>query len=570
MASPRPPVSRTSIAHREILIVFLLTLFGTLIRLWRVGQSGLTHFDEGIYAIAGLWAVSPRSLAGLDPTIVSYAPGGFPIQVGFAYLGLGVSDVAAILPSVLAGTITIPVVGWLAHRTFGTGAGAPAAALAALSGFHVAFSRMALTDASFLLVWTLALIVGQRFMERPRAARGVALGLCVGLAQWFKYNGWLAGVAVPAAACLGMAIDPAERQGERLRAIWGGGLLAALVAAVVYWPWFRFVESNGGYAALLRHQRGYLGGLASWFPHWNLQLDQAAVLSGGMVWNLAGAVTACLAVVLTGPGRASAGTRFRGALPMLALAGVLTVAPSFAWWLGIPWLLSRWKVAAPGERLLQVAWAGLSILTPFYHPYARLWLPLLSIGWVVAGGGLAWLTGWGQGGATASRGLILATFACVVLAVLQGLPILRSASDTDFPGPIASTSRPSIRVAVNEILRNLPAGVSGLRVLARPTVTFALGGRVPAMVEADLEHLLTSGDGRAWALVDVVQLMQGGDLEAARRRLLERWELVGEYPTAISLPTLLDVDPGTARGNRSAVADAPLLLLRPRTRGNLP
>ena len=82
--------------------------------------------------------------------------------------------------------------------------------MAALSGFHVAFSRMALTDASFLFFWVLALIAGQRFLERPGAARGVVLGLSVGLAQWFKYNGWLAGVAVPMAACLGL-VDRRER-----------------------------------------------------------------------------------------------------------------------------------------------------------------------------------------------------------------------------------------------------------------------------------------------------------------------------------------------------------------------
>src|SRR4051794_40580598 len=267
MASSRHHSSNSSASRREILIVFLLTLLGALLRLWGLGKLGLTHFDEGIYAIGGLWALSPRSLAGLDPTVIPYAPGGYPFLVGLTYLGLGVSDVAAILPSILAGTMTIPAVGWLARRTFGPGAGGPAAAMAALSGFHVAFSRMALTDASFLLFWTLALVAGQRFLERPGAARGVWLGLSVGLAQWFKYNGWLAGMAVPLAACLGMAIDAAERERRRILAVWGFGLLAAVAAAIVYWPWFAFVESHGGYADLLRHHRGYLGGRSPWVGH---------------------------------------------------------------------------------------------------------------------------------------------------------------------------------------------------------------------------------------------------------------------------------------------------------------
>ena len=165
-----------------------------------------------------------RGLAGLDPTLIPYAPPGFPFLVGVAYLGLGVSDLAAILVSILAGTLTIPAAAWLARRTFGAGAGAAAAALVAFSGFHVAFSRVALTDASFLLCWILALVCGQRFLERPRFSSAIALGLSVGLAQWFKYNGWLLGVFVVLAACLGILVDPKERHRPRIRAVWGFGL----------------------------------------------------------------------------------------------------------------------------------------------------------------------------------------------------------------------------------------------------------------------------------------------------------------------------------------------------------
>ena len=258
-----------------------------------VAAAGSVHFDEGIYAIAGLWSVSPRGLASLDPTLIPYAPPGFPILVGVAYLALGVSDLAAILVSILAGTLTIPATAWLARRTFGAGAGAAAAALVAFSGFHVAFSRVALTDASFLLCWVLGLVCGQRFLERPRFSSAVALGLSVGLVQCFKYNGWLLALIVVLAACLGILVDPKERQRPRVRAVWGLGLLAALVAVAVYWPWFTFVESHGGYVGLLKHYQSYMGGVSSWLPHLRLQLEQMAALSGGPAWN----VTAYLAAV---------------------------------------------------------------------------------------------------------------------------------------------------------------------------------------------------------------------------------------------------------------------------------
>ena len=86
------------------------------------------------------------------------------------------------------------------------------------------------------------------------------LGLAVGVAQLVKYNGWLAGAIVAATALLGPVVSVDERTRSRLLRTFGWGVLAAVVAALVEWPWFRFVEAHGGYAALLRHQRGYLDG----------------------------------------------------------------------------------------------------------------------------------------------------------------------------------------------------------------------------------------------------------------------------------------------------------------------
>ena len=95
-------------------------------------------------------------------------------------------------------------------------------------------------------------------------------------------------------ACLGILVDPKERHRPRIRAVWGFGLLAALLAVAVYWPWFAFVESHGGYARLLTHHQSYMGGFSSWPPHLRLQLEQMAALSGGPAWN----VTEYLAAVL--------------------------------------------------------------------------------------------------------------------------------------------------------------------------------------------------------------------------------------------------------------------------------
>ncbi len=345
MAPARNNSARSNLLSREVLIVGLLAMAGAALKFWGLPRLGLSHFDEGVYAIAELWSVSPRGLASLDPTLIPYAPPGFPILVGIAYLGLGVRDLAAILVSILAATLTIPAAAWLARRTAGAGAGAAAAALVAFSSFHVAFCRVALTDASFLLCWILGLVCGQRFLERPRLSSAIALGLSVGLAQWFKYNGWLLGLFVVLAACLGSFEDPKERHRPRIRAVWGFGLLAVLLAVAVYWPWFAFVASHGGYAGLLKHHQSYMGGFSSWPPHLRLQLEQMAALSGGLAWNVTEYLAAvlCCKLVLLPLGKPN---RDRASL-LLAIFAL--VFPFFYWWLGAGWVLDPRQRRSPAS-----------------------------------------------------------------------------------------------------------------------------------------------------------------------------------------------------------------------------
>ncbi len=519
------------------------------------------HFDEGIYAIAGLWSLSPRGLAGLDPVLIAYAPPGFPFLVGLAYSVLGPADVSAILVSILAGTLTVPAAAWLAHRTFGAGAGPPAAALAALSGFHVAFSRMALTDASFLLCWVVGLIVAQRFVERPGAGSGIALGVAVGVAQLFKYSGWTLGAAV-ILALPAVALGDASRRTKAHQArAWGFGLLGAVVALAVYAPWFWFVENHGGYRALMAHHAGYAGSVGSWLPHWRAQLEELSALSGGFPWNLAGWLMALGAAVAMRLGRGGRPETAR--LAMLALVvGSGILAPTLLWWLG----LTFWgRGASAGRRLLGVAWLGLSILTPFYHPYARLWLPIQALGWIAAAGVIAELLASGEPDSKRSRTRFGLIAACCLAALAQGLALMTTPSPAERGAGLLAPSD-SLRRAVAATLAELPDGASGLRVLARPPATFYIGGGAEARVAPDLEGLLRDGSGR-WALVDWAQLRQSSDAEEAAARLLERWEKVGEQPTTLNLPTLLDIDPGAARIARPTEADAPLWLLRRRGTG---
>jgi 4-amino-4-deoxy-L-arabinose transferase-like glycosyltransferase len=512
--------------------------------------------------------------------VVSYAPPGFPILVGLAFLGLGVSDVPAIFVSVLAGTMTIPATAWLARRTFGAGAGAAAAAFVTTSGFHLVFSRMALTDALSLLFWVLGLICGQRFLERPGILAAVALGASTGLAQLIKYNGWLIGGFVILAALAGLVLDHQERSRGKLLAVWGYGLLAAFLAALIYWPWFRFVETHGGYSHLLQHQRGYTGGSGTWLPHLRAQLDQVAALSGGSGWVATGYVSALVSSALAaGVGADMQLRRLTIAVTIAVVIGAAFVAfPPMFWMVGLSACFGL-RTGGPGRRLVGVSWLGLSLITPFYHPYARLWLPAHLMGLLAVSEYLKFTFSKGlHGGAggqgtleegTARRRLILGSLPIAVIFLVvfgpHGRPNL-FAGPGECPGPLAATD--SLRLAVNRTVADLqPQATPRLRLLARPSVTFYLGGRIPVQVEPNLARLLEPANPSFWALVDQAQLRQEGDLNASVERLLSHWVLLKEYPTELNLPTLLDVDPGAALRGRSDARFAPLWLLRPRPQG---
>jgi dolichyl-phosphate-mannose-protein mannosyltransferase len=557
---------------RELWVVAALTLVGGLLRLWSFGRLGLVHFDEGIYALAGLWVFSPRGLPGLDPTIIPYEPPGFPFLVGLAYALLGVGDTPAILVSIIASTLTIPAVGWVGYGTFGRGAGAAAAAFAAFSGPHIAFSRMALTDATFLLFWVVAIGLGQRFLERPGLLRAVMLGLSVGVAQLFKYNGWIAGVLVALSAVVWLLFRPDARTRTSLLTIWGWGLLAALLAAIVYWPWYRFVESHGGYAALLAHHRSYLGGISSWLGHLHVQLGQAKVLSAGAAWELfAGSLAGVITLAAT-RGRPHGLRRFPRRLFRMGYLAVISATGLMGMVLVILFLGT---IALSSKRLtialihLMTGWFVLIVLTPFYHPYARLWLPVEAFDWILMGGAFSVILVRSEPVVPRAAGVDtvqpprVPIVALAVICVLAFFGIGREHVSSSVRVPTMLGPSDSLRQACQILSRDLPGDLESVRLYARPPVTFYLAGRIHLTPQRDLDHLFAPGDPRSWALLDMAMVRQELGARERLADLIDRWTVVREVSTTLNLPTLLDIDPSAAT-NGAGDRSAPLLLLRPK------
>jgi 4-amino-4-deoxy-L-arabinose transferase-like glycosyltransferase len=565
--------------YREILFIIILTLAGALVRIWSLGRLGLVHFDEGIYTLAGLWPLLPRGLQSLDPTYIAYAPPGFPILVGLAYLLIGINDTSAILVSILTGTATIPVCAWLSLRTFGRGAGAVVAAVAAGSAAHVSFSRMALTDASFLLIFLIAVGQGQRFLERPNATRAILLGLSVGAAQLFKYNGWISGMIVVVALALRQTVNRNKETSRAVLTAWSWGLLAILLAAIMYWPWFQFVENHGGYRLLLAHQRGYMNGISRWWDHLHMQLSQARALGGSLRWRISVGIAAGLVNLI------SAGDfpRFqrrgpRRIIEALGLASLCAVS-NVEWWAPLGWIVCiatcGIQSASPTMLVLGVGWLTLSIMTPFYHPYARLWLPVHALGWIIIGGLFTAVRSWLESADRSTTNqqkrrfnpLLGFALICVVALANMITSALRSGKE-HFPNALEPTD--SLRIACRAVPRSLPATVSDLRLFSRPAVTFyaSFDNHVNLRIQPSLERLLEPSGQSTWCLLDTALAPQERGSSGEGSALSPNWVTARSFSTYLNLPTALDIDP-TSCYQGSIDSSAPLLLLRPaRPEGN--
>ena len=559
--------------RRPGILVAILTVMGAVVRLWNFSRVGLEHFDEGIYAFAGLWAVRPSGLATLDPSVISYAPPGLPILVGLSYLLTfpwpGVSGLSAIVPAELCGIAAIPVMYWIGARTFNVGTGIAAAALLAAAGPHVAFSRMALTDAPFLLAWLVALGLGGRFLERPGAGRAAAFGLAVGVAQNVKYNGWLIGAILAATVIVDCVVGSVESRRRSRRAL-GFGLLAAVVAAVVYAPWFLFVERHGGYGAVLKHQRGYLMPATSWLPNLRLQLAQwvalSGLISGALTWGAVGWGLAWIGRHLVGPAREpSRWSRLWTRLTLLGGIALMGVLPTLPWWLGLalaPWLL---RDTRPAVRLVGAGWVVLTVLTPFYHPYARLMLPLQAFCWLIAAGVIGEILPDAELNDERSWPVPRRSARGIVLTLAAGVGVacgfLIEPRAVPYPALLAPSD--SLKsVAAKIATRIKTRGGPTIEVYARPSLTFYLNTvhglpttSLPSYPDFTSSIIVPGRPPTKWVIIDEVLCLGGPPMQAGFGRAGLHGEGDVVFPDFLPLTTMLDADPHAAYGTSMFGAD---------------
>jgi 4-amino-4-deoxy-L-arabinose transferase-like glycosyltransferase len=413
-AHERAPQARPNAV--EWWLVAAISLAGLAARCARPAALAVEHFDEGVYASNIFFSGEE----GRDryPDQHLYAPPLLPHLVEWTMVALGPSNLAAMVPGIVAGSLTVPLVWWVGRRWIGPTAGLASATVVALNDAHIFFSRTALTDV-LLCLWVVAAVYlfWEAQVTRSRLAL-VAAGAVTGLAWWTKYSGWLplaiglAGVVpwrmadVRGAMRPGQSSRPSNSDSVRLLAgamlRWG---VVAAIALLVWSPWLWSLQGKGGYAAVMKNHRGYMVGLAGWFPSLCSQAAKIRSLDGPFTtvalpvalalcaayfkkasrsrftWNcLLSNRTLLLAVAATCLSWAFLGSAV-GSL-LFAAAGLLAVG------------VSRRPVCEGGHDsprvslaiwLLAAWFLGLMATTPLYTPYPRLALPLLMACWLCVG-----------------------------------------------------------------------------------------------------------------------------------------------------------------------------------------
>ena len=340
------------IVRYELWAVVAITILGAAVRFAFPSAMAIEHFDEGVYASNLLFPDQGFRY----PDRHLYAPSLVPALIEWSIIAFGDKGIAPMLPSLLFGTLTIPLIWWVGRQWFGLLAGIAAATLLSLSDFHIAFSRSALTDVPLCFWLLLAVYLFERTFRDLSWLTAIFAGVATGLAWWTKYNGWLP-LAISLSGLTGwlVATRKDRRQWMFGFALWGIGLAAALLTWGPYW-W----SLPHGYSEVARNHRGYVVGLSGW---WESLLRHCETLHHHYDGRLQ-LLGVFLVPVVCWPaiGRGIRSGQLRDGLEL----------PS-EWRLGA-WLTAAW-------------WIGMTVSAPFYRPYPRLLMP-----WLIASCLMASLT----------------------------------------------------------------------------------------------------------------------------------------------------------------------------------
>jgi 4-amino-4-deoxy-L-arabinose transferase-like glycosyltransferase len=418
-----PARTREPIAQRERTALMLLVVFAIGLRFALSTQISVEHWDEAVYA-------SNRFFPdGSYPARYLYAPPLLPALIELTMLVVGPTSYAAVLPNLIFSTLTVALCWWAAREWFGRSAGLAAAALAALSDFHITYSRTALTDPMLCFWFLLAVYCVWRALSRNQMGEAVVAGIAAGAAWATKYNGWLT-LAVAVSAFIAWACFERFTRREWLARLPVLGTI--IVAALVCWSPVWFSLRSGQYAEVLRNQAGYFVGPTGWPASF---ARQAANLRYFERWASAAGIALAFCLPLL----------FRWRLDLLCLGGILGLVAIAT---GTSALLVGPALVGPGLLLvtsyyrgqsddasryrrlaawLVAAWTiGLFVSTPVYTPYPRLVLPWLVSAWLATAAVCGMVSeSWNSGEDSTRKSSKYARWALIAMWIVAALATLK-------------------------------------------------------------------------------------------------------------------------------------------------
>jgi dolichyl-phosphate-mannose-protein mannosyltransferase len=429
---------KQQLSKREFVLIAGALTLGVFLRTAELGQLAVEHFDEGVYS-STVWYQDLNDAA--YPARHLYAPPALPTLIG-AFAAVAGPEMSPFLPGILMGGLTVLLVWGFTRASFGMVAGLLVVFVAALSDFHILYSRMALTDAPTLMWIVLAVWLGVVGIDRQSRKTMLFAGLACGCAWWTKYTGWLPIAIISSGSLFWWVLGGRRTLGlGRLLTL---NAIMAVTAVVVWAPWLWSLQDVGGYEAVAANHNAYRNGWTSWqenlathitwYSFTDSWLSALAIAIGitfagsyrwfearRSTWNQTSAPGTGITPGLL--------TRFIGAAVVLSIAtltiGSFGVLAALAFcgltgiflWPVLSVLKDESEDAIAGRHLqpgtvarfdkrdhqasprvdpqlaacVVLAWlCGLLLNIPTYTPYPRLLLPLLAVMWIASAAGIGW------------------------------------------------------------------------------------------------------------------------------------------------------------------------------------
>jgi len=282
-----PRAARLPIDRGEKLAIGVLFVAAIAIRFSYQARISIEHWDEVVNS-------SNLLLERGYPNRFLYSPPLLPALIEWSMVFFGKTPLAAVMPNLILGSLTIPLCWWVGREWFGPIAGVAAAALAALSDFQIVYSRTALTDAALGFWFLLAVYCSWRALARNHLGEAIVAGLVIACAWATKYNGWLPlAVALSGFIAWGLFERFDLREWKNRLPVVG----TLVVATLICWsPVWLSLQPEGGYSAVTANHAQYFFGLRGWWDDFKRQILNQRFYEGWL--TAAGMILAWLLPVI--------------------------------------------------------------------------------------------------------------------------------------------------------------------------------------------------------------------------------------------------------------------------------